>query len=53
MYMARREQQTGSYGTRAFLVPVVWIVLLITAYYLLTDWRNLPGLASEIVTAIQ
>jgi hypothetical protein len=41
---ARKSSSTG----RSFLLPLLWILLLLAVYWLLIEWRSLPGLVSTL-----
>ncbi len=48
----RHDQQLGSPGRRAFVVPLAWIVALLASYWVIVDWQSLPTLISEAFAAI-
>jgi len=45
---SRRDDHAG----RAFAIPVVWIVALLGAYWILSDWQALPRLISSTLAAM-
>jgi hypothetical protein len=49
----KHDQQNGSPGRHAFLVPVAWIVGLLASYWLVADWQSVPVLLSEALAAIR
>ncbi|MBV9252263.1 MAG: hypothetical protein JO227_23830 [Acetobacteraceae bacterium] len=46
MNIRRRDVPRSGYTARAFVVPVVWIVILLLSYWVLSDWQSLPILVS-------
>ncbi len=41
---ARKTSTSG----RSFMLPLLWVFVLIAVYWLLTEWRALPGLLATI-----
>ncbi len=37
-------------GTRAYAVPLLWVILLIACYWLLADWPDLSKLLASFKT---
>ena len=46
---SRKEEHPG----RAFAIPVMWILVLLVSYWLMSDWQALPRLFSNAIGAIQ
>jgi hypothetical protein len=40
-------------GGNAFAVPVLWIIVLLGAYWLISDWHVLPRLLSSALAAVR
>lgn len=47
---ATRKDSNGNHG---FLGPVAIIVLLMSGYWLITEWHTLPGLIHSAFAAIR
>ena len=43
--MAARRISTGS---RGFLLPLLWVFLLVATYWLLAEWQSLPNLLASM-----
>ena len=48
--MYRWKHNSDTVSMRAFAISVAWILVLLGGYWLLTDWHQLPALASSIFT---
>ena len=48
MPMSRKEERGG----KAFAFPLVGIVLLLTFYWVLADWRAVPGMISNALAVV-
>ena len=49
MPMSRKVEYSG----RAYAVPMLLIMGLLVAYWVLTDWHSLPALISSAVAAFR
>ncbi len=45
-----RKDGNGNHG---YAAPVVWIVVLLVGYWLMTEWKALPALMSSAIATIQ
>lgn len=52
MAVPRKDDPTGGYSSRAYFVPVLWILALVAVYYVLADWQAVPGLIASTLAAI-
>lgn len=41
---ARKTSPSG----RSFMLPLLWVILLIAVYWLLSEWRSLPSLLASL-----
>ncbi len=41
---ARKTSPSG----RSFMLPLLWVFVLIAIYWLLVEWRTLPGIVAAI-----
>lgn len=48
MAMTRRQARGG----RAFAFPLFGIVVLLTCYWVLTDWHQVPAIINAAITAL-
>jgi hypothetical protein len=39
-------------GNHGYVAPVAWIVILLCGYWLISEWKSLPGLVSAVFAAI-
>ncbi|HXT80508.1 MAG TPA: hypothetical protein VN702_13155 [Acetobacteraceae bacterium] len=46
---SRKAEHPG----RAIAIPVMWILVLLVSYWLMSDWQALPRLLSSAIGAIQ
>ena len=53
MAAPKRDDSAGAYSSRAFFVPVLWIVALLCAYCVLADWQAVPALIAATMAAFQ
>ena len=37
-----------SSGSRNFMLPLVWVALLIAMYWVLSDWQSLPNALASV-----
>jgi len=49
--MGRTKRQDR--GGNAYAVPVMWIIALLGAYWLISDWHDLPRLLSSTLAAVR
>lgn len=52
MALAHKGDHHGELGNRALVAPIVWIFLLLAAYFVLTDWHSLPSFIESTLAAI-
>ena len=45
-----RKDGNGNHG---FAAPVAWIVVLLCGYWVISEWKSLPGLISSAIATIQ
>jgi hypothetical protein len=48
MAVPKKDEMSG----RAFAVPVLWIIVLLTGYWLISDWQDLPQLFSSTIARL-
>ena len=51
MTSLKRDEKRAN-PSRAFLMPVMWIVALVASYWVLADWQTLPNLISNAIAGI-
>jgi uncharacterized MnhB-related membrane protein len=39
-------------GNHGYVAPVIWILLLLCAYWVITEWNSLPALVSAAIATI-
>jgi hypothetical protein len=37
-----------SSGSKTFMLPLLWVVLLIATYWVLSDWESLPNVLASV-----
>jgi hypothetical protein len=52
MAVSRRDEHSSILGNRAFYGPVLWILVLLGAYFILADWQAVPSLIASTFAAI-
>jgi hypothetical protein len=52
MAVARKDEHSSILGNRAFYGPVLWILVLLVAYFVLADWQAVPSLIASTFAAI-
>lgn len=52
MALAHKDDHHGQLGNHTLVAPVVWILLLLAAYFVLTDWHSLPSFIASTLAAI-
>ena len=45
-----RKDGSGNHG---YAAPVVWIVLLLCGYWVISEWNSLPALISSAIATIR
>lgn len=45
-----RKDSNGNHG---YAAPVAWIVLLLFAYWVISEWNSLPALLGSLVATIR
>lgn len=53
MAAVHKDDHRGTLGSRAFLTPVMWIVVLLGAYFVLEDWHAVPSLIASTLASIR
>jgi hypothetical protein len=53
MALTHKDDHQGILGNRAFLTPVMWILVLLGAYFVLADWHTVPSLIASTLAAIR
>lgn len=53
MALARKDDHPGIFGNRAFVASVLWILVLLAAYFVLADWHAVPSLISSTLATIR
>jgi hypothetical protein len=48
MAVPRKDELSG----RAFAIPVVWIIVLLAGYWLISDWQLLPQMFSDTLAKL-
>jgi hypothetical protein len=52
MAVTHRDDHQGNLGNRAVVGSVLWIVVLLGAYFVLADWQAVPSLIASTLAAI-
>jgi Flp pilus assembly protein TadB len=52
MAATHKDDHQGIFSNRAFVASVLWIVVLLGTYFVLTDWHAVPSLIASTVAAI-
>lgn len=47
MAVPHKDDHSGLSGNRAFFAPVLWILVLLGAYFVLEDWQAVPSLIAS------
>jgi hypothetical protein len=53
MALARKDDHPGVFASRAFVASVLWIFVLLGAYFLVADWHTVPSLIASTLDAIR
>jgi hypothetical protein len=53
MALTHKDDHHSILGNRAFLTPVMWILVLLGAYFVLADWHTVPSLIASTLAAIR
>lgn len=53
MALAHKDDHQGILSNRALVTSVLWILALLAAYFLLTDWHSVPSLIASTLAAIR
>lgn len=48
MAVPRKDEFSG----RAFAMPVLWIIVLLAGYWLISDWQELPQIFSATLAKL-
>jgi hypothetical protein len=48
MAVPKKDELSG----RAFAVPVLWIIVLLAGYWLISDWQELPQILSDTLAKL-
>jgi hypothetical protein len=48
MAVPKKDELSG----RAFAVPVLWIVVLLAGYWVISDWQSLPRLFTDTLAKL-
>jgi hypothetical protein len=51
--VGKKLGHSGYDARRAIYGVVAWILVLLAGYWLLTDWRSLPALASALIRSLR
>ena len=52
MAVPRKDEHPVSFSNRAFFAPVLWILVLLGAYFVLADWQAVPSLIASTFASI-
>jgi hypothetical protein len=53
MALAHKDDHQGILGNRAFLASVLWILVLLCAYFVLADWHAVPSMIASTLAAMR
>lgn len=53
MAAPRKDGHQGYFSNRAFFGPVLWILVLLGAYFVLADWQAVPSLVASTFAAMR
>lgn len=53
MGLTHKDHHHGIFGNRALVMSVLWIVVLLGTYFVMTDWQALPSLIASTLAAIR
>lgn len=53
MVPTHKDDHPGILGNRAFFASVLWILVLLAAYFAVEDWQSVPSLIASTLAAIR